>query len=180
MQEAYCTAHDAASKELRNTMLAVLAFLTETPCFCDALLSCGALALLANAATTPGLRSPADAGITPFSVRTDAIAHEQYRLLWSLLAQVCVHSAAGGALAMHCGLMRILLLYVDLEAVEQQVRAAGAFANVSGRMFQLSDIVITQHCVRCIAEPPAHTRCTACRRSLAGTTRSSRRCGVAR
>ena len=97
--------------------------MTETSRFCDALLRCGALELLAKAATTPGLRSATEARITPFSVHTDAIAHEQYCLLWSGLSQVCSHSTAAGKTVVDCGLLKILLMYVDKSVAGQQVRS---------------------------------------------------------
>jgi hypothetical protein len=77
--------------------------------------------LLALAATTPGLRSPAEAGLTNFSVQPDSMAHEQHRLLWCILTNACENCKECRSQAIQHGFLQILLLYVNLGASNDEV-----------------------------------------------------------
>jgi hypothetical protein len=81
------------------------------------------MGLLATAATVPGLRSPAEANLTNFSMQPDAMAHEQHRLLWCILTKACENCKESRKKAMQHGFLKILLLYVNLDASDNKVCA---------------------------------------------------------
>ena len=75
VQEAYTTTFDEASKGTRNSLLALLSMLTDSPRFCEALAAEGQLLpLLARVAACPDVHSAADAGIAPAAVATGSNA----------------------------------------------------------------------------------------------------------
>lgn len=114
--------YDNEAKETRNSVLAVLTFLVESPRFCAALHNSPLLQLLANAACVPDLQAAKEAGITAFAVQCDQLGHEQYRLLWNILASLCDHSSACRSVVLEAGFLRLLLLYTDLAAERSTVR----------------------------------------------------------
>jgi hypothetical protein len=122
MQEAYTASFDEASKETRNSLLAVLSVLVESPRFCGTLASSDLLALLSRAAACPDVHSPKAAGVTPFAVAPDAAGHEATRLLWAALAQACEHSGACRRAVVEVGFLKVLLAYTDVDADEVRVQ----------------------------------------------------------
>jgi len=97
----------------------VLSRLVESPRFCAALHESEADQLLATLAATPDI-APCGTLIRFQAVACDALDHEMRRLLWANLTAMCELSPDCRAIVMQLGFMRVLLLYVDLEA------AAGA------------------------------------------------------
>jgi hypothetical protein len=124
IQDAYTAAFDDGSKGTRNTVLAILTFLVESPQFCEMVHGSQLLKLLARVAATPDVHSPREAEVTPFSMAPDALCHEQYRLIWNILALVCENSKTCRELALDLGFMRVLLLYTNLEAASSAVRVS--------------------------------------------------------
>ena len=47
---------------------------------------------------------------------TSALAHEQARLVWSALAAACTVNAACRRVAVEVGFLKVLLMYVDMDA----------------------------------------------------------------
>ena len=118
MQEAYTKAFDEAAKEIRNSLLAVLTLLIESPRFCGSLHASPLLDLLARVATCPDVHTPAAAGLTPLAVAAGPLAHEQLRFVWGMLATGCVNSAACRRRVVEVGFMKVLLMYADVDASE--------------------------------------------------------------
>ena len=122
LQEAYTLSYDERSKEMRNTVLALLLFLVEDSKFCHCVNSCGLTNLLAKVACAHDMASPTSLGITPFAMKADDSCHEQVQLLWRILVCMCERSCESKVQILNLNFMRIILQYIQTDPKNMPVR----------------------------------------------------------